>query len=114
MEKDSFFRKTAAINLLFTSIVVLLVMICTVYRNIRIADDNITSAISSMSWLLAQEESTCQAILEGKMEPSMQEALDQVLKNTEYMDIITIADCNGIRVYHPDKSRIGEKFTGGD
>ncbi|MGN0294185.1 MAG: ATP-binding protein [Lachnospiraceae bacterium] len=114
MEKDSFFRKTARINLVFTSIVVLLVMICAVYRSIRIVDDNITSAISSMSYLLAQEDSTCQAILEGKMEPSMQKALDQVLENTEYVDIITVADCDSIRVYHPDKSRIGEKFTGGD
>jgi CitB family two-component system sensor histidine kinase MalK/two-component system sensor histidine kinase DctS len=114
LKKDIFFRKMALTNILFTSAVVFVIMFCAIYRSIQIVDDNITSAISSMSYLLANEDSVCQSILEETMTSSMQEKLDHVIETTEYVDIITIADKNGIRVYHPEKSLIGQSFIGGD
>ncbi|MGN0267194.1 MAG: ATP-binding protein [Lachnospiraceae bacterium] len=114
LRKDMFFRKTARTILLFTCMVVLLVMFCAVYRSIRITDEHITSSISSMSRLLAHEDRVYEAILNGEADERLRENLNGIIENTEYVDIITIADKNSIRIYHPEKSRIGKPFTGGD
>ena len=114
IKKDTFFKKTALKNLIFTCVVVLMVMFCAVYRSIKIVDGNITSSIVSMSYLLAQESDIRDGLLEGEMKLQMKETLDDVIANTKYIDIITVADQNGIRIYHPEKERIGEKFIGGD
>ena len=53
-------------------------------------------------------------LLAGECPPDMEEYLDGVIEYTNDLDYITIADENSIRVYHVNKSKIGEHFDGGD
>ena len=114
LKNDRFFRKTAFMNLIFTCAVVILVMSCAVFRSIRIVDQNITMTISSISSFLAEEEAVQKALEQGKTPERLQENLDHLIEKTEYIDIITIADLQEIRIYHPSPDKIGEKFQGGD
>ncbi|MDO5411151.1 MAG: sensor histidine kinase [Lachnospiraceae bacterium] len=115
IKRDVFFRKILFINLIFTCTVVMFAMSCAVYQSIQIADQNITSVISSVSYMIANDSEVKEALSAGsKMKPEVQKKLDQITEDTEYIDIITVADQNSIRLYHPQKDSIGKKFSGGD
>lgn len=53
-------------------------------------------------------------LLAGECPPDMAEYLDGVIAYTSDLDYITIANTDSIRVYHVNKSKIGEHFDGGD
>lgn len=47
-------------------------------------------------------------------EQMIQQYIENILRATDGIDVIVAADMNGIRYGHPNPSRVGEKFVGGD
>ncbi|QXM06547.1 ATP-binding protein [Crassaminicella indica] len=69
--------------------------------------------IKNVSIILANSPNI-QKSLEEKDSKKVQKHVKELLNRLEGVDIITIADMNGIRYAHPNPDRIGQRFVGGD
>ncbi|KIR02264.1 Two-component sensor histidine kinase, malate [Lachnospiraceae bacterium TWA4] len=114
LRNDLFFKKTVIINLVLTGTIILLVMSFAIYKSIKVTDTNMTSAISTVSNILANENDIKKSLIQGHMDENIKKYLNELIQTTEYIDIITIADTNSIRIYHKDTEQIGKKFQGND
>lgn len=86
----------------------------TLYYSITWQQSQMDQSIFSMAAVLAQMPMVAET-LEGRAEPEkLVEYLEYVREASENLDVITVCDRDSIRIYHPDKSRIGQKFVGGD
>lgn len=86
----------------------------TLYYSIAWQQNQMDQSISSMAAVLAQMPMVAET-LEGQADPEeLVEYLEHVRASSENLDVITVCDTDSIRIYHPDKSRIGQKFVGGD
>ncbi|MDR1395792.1 MAG: sensor histidine kinase [Deltaproteobacteria bacterium] len=70
--------------------------------------------LSNVAQLLAASQEVSDGLEQNRLTPQLEEFLDRTIKNQKSIDVITIAGLDSIRLYHPDKSRIGQKFAGGD
>lgn len=69
--------------------------------------------IKNVSLILASSPSVQSALKEKDFE-KIQESTHKLLDELDEVDIITIADMNGIRYAHPNPDKIGKRFVGGD
>lgn len=76
--------------------------------------DKIDDTLSSMVNTLSASPLVKQALRTGVCEPELIDYLDNLVIEMSDLDVISIADSDSIRVYHVNKTRIGEKFVGGD
>lgn len=97
--------------------VVLMILVSvgiTLYYSIAWQQKQMDQSISGMASVLAQMPMVVET-LEGKEDPeALVQYLEQVRSAVENLDVITVCDTDSIRLYHPDKSRIGQRFVGGD
>ena len=114
LRDDQFFRRNVVWNLLFALIVAFMVLAFAILSNIRIVDESITDSLVAFSRTLAAAPDIVQALENGEMSEPAIKRMDEVIEQTDFMDIISIADNASTRIYHPEKERIGGKFEGGD
>lgn len=97
--------------------VVLMILVSvgiTLYYSIAWQQRQMDESISGMAAVLAQMPMIVDT-LEGREDSEeLIEYLEHVRSSVENLDVITVCDTDSIRLYHPDKSRIGQKFVGGD
>lgn len=77
-------------------------------------EEGLEQNLQNLSQFVATNQSVVRALERGGVSPELESYLDEALGNRNNADIITIAGMDGIRIYHPDKSRIGQHFIGGD
>ncbi|MCD8139996.1 MAG: sensor histidine kinase [Planctomycetaceae bacterium] len=70
--------------------------------------------LHNIAHILATSEPIISALKAGKSSPELDAFLDNVIASQNNVDVITIADMHSVRLYHPDRSRVGETFIGGD
>jgi two-component system, CitB family, sensor histidine kinase DctS len=75
----------------------------------KIEKDLIATAVTLSNSLFIR-----QAFENGRCPPDCIRYLDSLIRNTEDLDIITVANRNSIRLYHVRHDCIGKKFVGGD
>lgn len=80
---------------------------------LRSYGEELDGRISLTARILAEGEDA-EAILSGESREGWILRLDALVRETDNIDYIVIADAAGKRVYHPDHSLIGEAFAGGD
>lgn len=99
----------------FGVVLMLLVSVgITLYYSIAWQQRQMDETISGMAAVLAQMPTVAET-LEGRADPEELTAyLEHVRSSVVNLDVITVCDTNSIRLYHPDKSRIGQRFVGGD
>lgn len=101
-------------SLLLVLVVILLSGSVSLYQALRIRQADMDSSIRDVAAMTANLESTKQLLRTGQANASLQEGLDLLVGSMEQVDILVICDADSIRYYHTDKSRIGERFQGGD
>lgn len=94
--------------------VILISLSVTLYYSMTRQTEELDNTITSMAAVVADMPMVVSALEEGRDEDGLTAYMDMVLDATEGLDIITICDTGSTRIYHPEKSRIGEKFIGGD
>ncbi|MGI6108290.1 MAG: ATP-binding protein [Eubacteriaceae bacterium] len=77
-------------------------------------DQNLEKTISWTSELLSSDSEVVSGLENGSFSQSLTDRLDTLLKDSEDINYIVIADTAGSRLYHPDHSLIGQSFVGGD
>ncbi|MDR1870693.1 MAG: GHKL domain-containing protein [Deltaproteobacteria bacterium] len=83
-------------------------------HSVALLEKSLTNNLKNVAQLLATSESIKGALEAGEVSPQLAEALDLSLESLTDIDVFTIADMRAIRLYHPEKSRVGQKFVGGD
>lgn len=78
-------------------------------------EDNLESKITDTAYLLSQDSEIITGTKDQSFPSDLIQKLDQIKASCDTsVDYIVIADCNSIRLYHPDHSCIGQSFSGGD
>ena len=86
----------------------------TLYYSIAWQQNQMDQSISSMAAVLGQMPMVAET-LKGRADPEdLVDYLEHVREVSENLDVVTVCDADSIRIYHPDKSRIGQRFVGGD
>lgn len=86
----------------------------TIHFALSTLENEIECDLISTSSSLAQSDMVRQALEAGYCSPEMIDYLDLLVRQTQDLDIVTIADTDSIRLYHVVHSRIGQHFVGGD
>ena len=94
--------------------VILISLSVTLYYSMNRQTKELDSTITSMAAVVADMPMVVSALEEDRDVEELTSYLDMVLEVTSGLDIITICDTDSIRIYHPEKSRIGKTFSGGD
>ena len=101
------FLLIAGIALLGTTVVAMRYTVST-------AEERLSQTLLSTALTLA-DDSRVVAVLETKtVDQALNRHLDYMISVSEDISVITVADNDSIRYFHPDKSRIGESFVGDD
>ena len=85
-----------------------------IYQGISALNREIDGTISDYSYLLSKDARIQDMLKQGKTDPVTIAYLDDMLERIEKIDIIVVADENAIRLFHPEKERVGYRFEGGD
>ncbi|MDR1576641.1 MAG: sensor histidine kinase [Deltaproteobacteria bacterium] len=77
-------------------------------------ENGLIDNLFNVAQLLANNQEVKVDLAAGRLSPKLEKYLDAALANLRDIDVISIADLNSSRLYHPDKTLIGKKFVGGD
>lgn len=77
-------------------------------------ESDLEDEIAWTARLLAEDGEVKEALGAGRVSGELMEWLDGLSGASEDVDYIVVAGKDSIRLYHPDHSRIGEPFSGGD
>lgn len=81
---------------------------------VRTMETQIESELQSVAFMLSKTEMVIETLKVNEPNQELNEYIDLILEGNTGINVITIADMTGKRVYHLDKDRIGEYFVGGD
>lgn len=89
-------------------------LVLTLKFSLSSLQEKIESNLVSTASTLAQSSMVHQSLEQGSCSQEFITYLDDMVAQTEDLDIITIADRNSVRLYHVVHERIGLHFVGGD
>ena len=104
-------------NLILVMVTVILTGTACIYIAVRLSLSRMDRAIKDTSFIISHMEEVGRLLKKesGSMErENLLRFLDEIKEKSEYVDIIVIADTEGIRHYHSEHEKIGEHFVGGD
>ncbi|MDO4549316.1 MAG: sensor histidine kinase [Clostridia bacterium] len=70
--------------------------------------------LKSVAYMLSVDNKVIDALVSREPDEYLNDYVDSIISGNVDIDVITVADMRGIRVYHLNRSRVGEKFVGGD
>jgi two-component system sensor histidine kinase DctS len=77
-------------------------------------EKQLESELHTVALMLSKTETVIETLKVNEPNQELNDYIDQIIMGNTDIDVITVADMNGIRVYHIDKEKIGESFVGGD
>jgi sensor histidine kinase regulating citrate/malate metabolism len=100
------------IIILFLSVFTIMIFISkwSIYNTRQKAETN----VMNIAHIVANSPSIANALIQGDPEKIIQPYVKTALNSIKDIDIVVVADMNGIRYAHPNENRIGERFVGGD
>jgi two-component system sensor histidine kinase DctS len=98
------------------SIVLVMLFSTMLYLNIstRMHHDSTRENLKNMAYVLAKNNMVITAMEEKASSEELNSFIDAIVIEDNGIDVVTIADMTGKRVYHVDKNLIGKYFVGGD
>ncbi|TCO68987.1 ATP-binding protein [Marinisporobacter balticus] len=110
------FNLQTRITILITMLILLSISISIIFMGNWSLDNiqnKVEANIKNVSKILANSPNI-QKYLKEKNAVKVQRHAKEILNRLDGVDIITIADMDGIRYAHPNPKRIGQRFVGGD
>jgi sensor histidine kinase regulating citrate/malate metabolism len=103
-----------ALDIFVAAVILVLSLGLAVRYSVETLEKGLIDNLHNVAQILANDAEVKAALAEGRISPELEKYLDEVLAKQRDIDVITVADVNSIRLYHPDKARVGQKFVGGD
>ena len=76
--------------------------------------DNIDISLRNIAIMISDNDNILKSVETDQVSESVNQYCDNVLANMQNIDIITICNSQGTRLYHRDKEKIGEHIVGND
>ncbi len=91
-----------------------LTMMTVLRLNLKIQTRRVETTMHDLGTMIAVNPMVVQAFREGSCSDELNAYLDDLIGGMRDIDVVTLADMNSRRLYHLDKSLVGQKFVGGD
>lgn len=114
MKAKTLQSKITITNILLMTIILIITIFITLNFSINIFESKLESNILNISNSIAKNPMVIDSLGAKNINEELNKYIDEVLKYSEDIDIIVIADKSGKRYYHPIKENIGKVFVGGD
>ncbi len=115
MKRLSVTRKILISYVLLVVVVAALSVLMILPGQIQEMNTNLENTLSRIAYIVAHDSEIISALEVGECSPQLRARLDGISHITKStVDYIVIANTENIRLYHPDKNLIGQKFVGGD
>ncbi|MGL5315114.1 MAG: ATP-binding protein [Peptostreptococcaceae bacterium] len=114
MKAKTLQSKITTTNILLMTIILIITICITLNFSINIFESKLESNILNISHTISKNPMVIDSLGAKNINEELNKYIDEVLKYSEDIDIIVIADKNGKRYYHPIKENIGQVFVGGD
>ncbi|MCY6485167.1 ATP-binding protein [Clostridium aestuarii] len=95
------------VSLIITTAVIARFRISSIKKEIEVS-------IMNTAQITAHSPIVINSLLNKRTAEDVQKYIETILKNTEKIDILVVADINGKRYAHPDFHKVGLYFVGGD
>ena len=107
-------RQIFRVNMILITVTLVLALGVTLYltlqQNREAMDDNLLNSAR----LIAQEPTVRAALEAGQPNEELWEFLDVATARISDIDVIVLADVNGIQYYYPDRAYVGQPYAGTD
>ncbi len=113
-KKEKFTDRLFASYILLVGIILLLAFFLFYITLVSRTSEAITNTIYTSSIQLSKSQTIREAFKDKKVSDELSDYLDEMIESEKYIDYIVLADNDHLRLYHPNKSFIGERFNGGD
>lgn len=97
--------------------VILSLLVCAVLSVsycVKLSQTQLETELRTVAYILSNNDIVIDALEKNQPTEKLSEHISLVLNGDNDIDVITVADMTGKRVYHIDSARIGEYFVGGD
>lgn len=81
---------------------------------VKAMERQLEAELHTVAFMLSKTETVIDTLKTDEASEELNSYIDQILSGNTDINVITVANMQGIRVYHIDKEKIGEKFVGGD
>lgn len=103
---------------IFYSIILCFILITTLFITFNLCYnklcDNIDISLRNIAIMISDNDNILKSVETDQVSESVNQYCDNVLANMQNIDIITICNSQGTRLYHRDKEKIGEHIVGND
>lgn len=97
-----------------TGLVLLLSILTAMRYTLSAVGEQLDRTLLSSARTLARDSRVAAMLEAGEGDRDLSDYLDYMIAASEDISVITVADMNSIRYFHPDKNRLGQSFVGGD
>ena len=77
-------------------------------------EQQLESELHTVAFMLSKTETVIETLKANQASEELNAYIDEILAGNTEINVITVADMTGKRVYHIDKEKIGQYFVGGD
>ena len=109
-----FFIQLVTVILMIWLLLLGITMALTLRYAMNTMQEKIDNGLSAAAESLSSNGSVRQAIENGACSGELMDYLDDLVRKTADLDVLSIADIHSVRVYHIVHERIGGTFVGGD
>ncbi len=102
------------INIIVVSITLIAGTAISLTYYVRTMEKQLESQLHTVAFMLSKTETVIETLEANEANQELNDYIDQLLVGNTDINVITVADMTGKRVYHMDKEKIGEYFVGGD
>ena len=107
-------RKLLPLGILPVLLTAVVLTIAAASVSLKTAQGMLESQLQTVAFMLSCDEDVVTGLESGRLAEATSRKLDAVLEGNNSIDVISIANMQGIRIYHNNKDIIGQHFVGGD
>ncbi|WMJ84668.1 ATP-binding protein [Oscillospiraceae bacterium LTW-04] len=108
------FFKFLFFSTLMWMVILIITLTMTLQFSLSSLQTKIENGLTSTARTLAESQMIRQSLKDGSCPEELITYLDNMVAQTQDLDVVTVANTSSIRLYHVVHSRIGQRFVGGD
>ena len=113
-KNESIRTKLSKSYFLLVALLLILTLIFILPAQLKELDTSLDDKISWTGYMLSEDSDVIEGMRQKHFSDSLKKRMADLAAASSEIDYIVFADTEGIRIYHPDASKIGQEFAGGD
>jgi len=102
------------VNIVVVAITLVVGSVISLTYYVNNMEKQLESELHTVAFMLSKTETVIDTLKDNEPNQELNDYIDQIIEGNTDVNVITVADMEGIRVYHIDKEKIGQAFVGDD